>query len=310
MARIAIIDLGTNTFNILICDIENGQIKETLHKNKLPVKLGEGGINQGIIMPKPFERGIVAMEFYAQQCEDYKVDKVFAFATSAVRSASNGKEFCDKILANTGISINIIDGEREAELIYKGVQLSGILTKKKALILDIGGGSCEFIICDNTRIYWKYSFDLGVTRLFDRYKHQNPITKSEIAVFESLFQKELKRLFSALNKYPTRTLIGSSGSFDTFAEMICYRKFGNDIYSQQPKFELNVIDFFVNHHVLTFSTVEEREKMKGLVAMRIDMIVIASVMVNFLIRRLHIEELKVSAYSLKEGVLADLSEKH
>jgi exopolyphosphatase / guanosine-5'-triphosphate,3'-diphosphate pyrophosphatase len=303
VARLSIIDLGTNTFNLLVVETQGNQVVQTLHQEKIPVKLGEGGINLGVILDKPYQRGLEAMQKYAGISEDLQADKIFAFATSAIRSSRNGQQFANDVKASCGIEVQIIDGQSEAELIYRGVQLSGALGEKTSLILDIGGGSCEFILCNQQQVFWKHSFDLGVSRLFDRYRHHNPILLAEIQTIETLFETELQTLFKAIQHFPTQELIGSSGSFDTFAEMTSFQMYGEDRVSHLKVYDFNIPEFEKIHRKLLHSTVEERYLMKGLVAMRVDMIVIASILVNFLIHRLEINSMKVSAYSLKEGVM-------
>src|SRR5262245_52307476 len=121
--RIAVIDLGTNTFNLLIADIgAKGHGKVV--SDRIPVKLGEGTINSGYISPGPFQRGINALSHYKELIDLHKVDIVRAFATSAIRSASNGAEFVQLAKERFGFSVEVIDGDREAELIYRGVALA------------------------------------------------------------------------------------------------------------------------------------------------------------------------------------------
>lgn len=303
MAKWSIIDLGTNTFNLLVVEIDEKRNRKTLYQEKIPVRLGEGGINAGIIQDEPFRRGLKAMEQFAKKNKELQTDTIFAFATSAIRSSTNGKLFTKTVKEICGIEIQIIDGDTEAELIFEGVRLSGILGPHTSLILDIGGGSCEFILCNQEGIFWKKSYDLGVARLFERFRHQNPISLSEIKALESLFTITLTHLFEALKSYPTTELIGSSGSFDSFAEMISFKIFGEDRVSNLPAYTFSIPEYQQIHQQLLHSTLEERFQIPGLVAMRADMIVIASILVNYLIQQISINSMKVSAYALKEGMM-------
>ena len=151
--RVAIIDLGTNTFHLLIAETRGDQ-PEILYKTNVPVKLGEGRINDNIITPAAFERGINCLKDFSLIIADYQVYKISATATSAVRSAENGNEFVNAVNERTGISIETISGDEEAELIYQGVKLSGAITNL-SLIMDIGGGSVELILCDTENLIWK-----------------------------------------------------------------------------------------------------------------------------------------------------------
>src|SRR6202012_891884 len=152
--RVAVMDLGTNTFHLLIAegDAANPHI---LLKITEPVKLGEGGINKGIIQPAAYARGVNAMEQFHRQIAQHKVDELKAIATSALRSASNGNAFIHEVKQKTGIRIETINGDKEADNIYKGVKAGTCLSQQNSLIVDIGGGSIEFILGNIDGIIYK-----------------------------------------------------------------------------------------------------------------------------------------------------------
>src|SRR4051812_33886299 len=113
--RFAVMDLGTNTFHLLIAEANLNDIHEIVRR-QVAVKLGEGGINNNIILPGAFERGISTMKDFSKQMKDFHVDQVKAIATSALRNASNGFEFIDRVKTETGIEIEVVDGNKEADL--------------------------------------------------------------------------------------------------------------------------------------------------------------------------------------------------
>jgi exopolyphosphatase/guanosine-5'-triphosphate,3'-diphosphate pyrophosphatase len=304
--RIAVIDLGTNTFNILIVEINPDKTSTILFQAKLPVKLGEGGINLNIIQPIPFKRGIEALKQHQETIEKYNVSHVYPFATSAVREAVNGRAFVDQLKLETGYDVEIISGEREAELIYFGVKKAVALSGDLSLIIDIGGGSTEFIIADKKRIFWKKSFLLGAARLLERFNPSNPITDDQILEIKSHLRKELQPLFEAIQKNPVSELIGSSGSFDSLAEMIAHKFYTPEILDHKTEYIFNMGDCERIYETILKSTKEERLKIKGLVEMRVDMIVISSILVHFILTELKINNMRLSTYSLKEGVLQEL----
>ena len=153
--RNAILDFGTNTFNLLIVEDGNGRELNIIHISKEPVKLGRGGIHRKIITEDAFLRGIKAIENHFQRIKEFGAEKTYAFATSAIRDANNGKAFIREVKDKFNLYVNVIPGEREAELIYKGVRMSCGFSDETVLILDIGGGSNEFIIANKKQIYWK-----------------------------------------------------------------------------------------------------------------------------------------------------------
>lgn len=300
---IAILDFGTNTFNLLIAERkERGFI--ILHSSKQPVKLGRGGIQVNRITPDAFERGFVAINNHMEIIRGFEVDEIRAFATSAIRNAANGEEFVEEVYRRFGFRTRIIPGDREAELIYKGVRQAVTLGKENDLILDIGGGSIEFIICNDQGIVWKRSFELGMARLLELFNLSDPITSEEVRALENHFRQELGPLREAVRKTRPRTLIGASGSFDTFQAMIWKRK-GLETDSSYSR-EIPLRDYAKLHKILLRSTRKERLAMPGMEPVRVEMIVAATIFVSFVLRDCRISRLHHSEFALKEGVISEL----
>lgn len=301
--RIAVIDLGTNTFNLLIAETRPAGGFVTIYNEKLPVRLGEGGINTGIIIPAAYMRGIEAMDTYAESIRQWKVDKKLAFATSAMRNASNGNQFVQDVFKRTGIQINTISGSEEAAYIYEGVKQALQFNQENSLIIDIGGGSTEFIIANSNGLLWKQSFEIGASRLLQKFKPSDPIRTEEVSAITAYLSETLAPLRTAANQFPVTELIGASGSFDSLAEMVQARfRGGQEITGTEFEFDLGECETI--HHLLIASTHEERLQIKGLVAMRVDMIVISAILVEYIIRELGISHMRMSSYALKEGVLS------
>ena len=304
--RIAILDLGTNTFNIFIAEVAPDKSYTKLYKSKIAVKLGEGGINKNHIEEKPFKRGLKALKKHKKTIEEFGVEKIVAFATSAIRSASNGKEFIQAVKDNIGIDVKIISGDKEAELIYYGVRSAVKMNDKPSLIMDIGGGSTEFIIANKKDILWKQSFFLGAARLMEKFKPTNPISESEKKRIEKHLEENLQPLFEAMKKFQAEELIGSSGSFDSLAEMIAYKYYDIGIIKGITEYDFNLEDCEKMYNAILKSTTEERLHMKGLVKMRVDMIVVSAIFVDYIFEKLGLKKMRLSRYSLKEGVLWEL----
>ncbi len=304
MSRIAIIDLGTNTFNLLIVESGEGSSYQILYSDKLAVKLGQGGIDKKQIAPEPFQRGIDAIRQYLKVASKHGVERVFAFGTSAIRSAENGKDFTAAVKSETGVDVKVIDGNTEAHYIYYGVRQALNLGKETSLIMDIGGGSTEFILCNENEVFWKASFDLGVTRLMEKFTPEDPLSLDDVLQFEAYFEEVLKPLFEAVGQYPTDVLVGSSGSFDSFAEMIAWQMHNPRVLEGKTGYEFDLHEFYRLHQYLLVSTLEERLQMKGLIQMRADTIALAGVFVNYILQKLHINRMRLSTYALKEGVVS------
>jgi exopolyphosphatase / guanosine-5'-triphosphate,3'-diphosphate pyrophosphatase len=301
--RIAILDLGTNTFHLLIVSVgKKGDVRK-LFKSKITVKLGEGAIHRNRIAEEPFRRGIGALRHYAGIIAGYKPGKVFAFATSAIRGAKNGGEFVDTVREETGIGIRVISGDEEAELITWGVRGCVDLDPGPSLIMDIGGGSTEFILADNENIFWKRSFDIGAARMLEMFTPSDPVTPEEIVRMEAWLDERLTPLADAMKRFPAVRLVGSSGSFDTFADMIGYRFHRRSLIRNVKTYRYDLKEFFRMHEIIIRSTTAQRKKMKGLVKMRVDMIVLSSICTNYVLTKFGIDEMMLSKYALKEGAL-------
>lgn len=302
--RIAVMDLGTNTFHLLIAEGNASDYKALVHEHD-SVKLGEGGINKGIIERAPYERGIATMQKFRNQIDRFEVKDVKAIATSALRNASNGQQFIDEVARKTGINIELIDGGQEADYIYRGVKLAGGMSGQTTLIMDIGGGSVEFILGNEHAILWKQSFEIGAARLMDKFHRTDPISKDSIHALHAYLEEHLTTLIGVAAKYPINSLIGSSGAFETFAELIEQNENKHfDLSIKNYDFKLdNLMQITEN---LIASTHEQRKANTGIIPVRVDMIVVASLITRFIIDRLGIYNVCMSTYSLKEGVLAEM----
>ncbi len=301
--KTAVIDIGTNTFNLLIVE-KKGKHPNTLHNSRIPVRLGKGGITKKKITEDAFQRGIEALKELKKIIDDYSCNGIYAFATSMVRDADNGLVFVEEVKKQTGITVHIISGDREAELICNGVR-KAVKMDRKMLIMDIGGGSTEFIIADRNNIYWKKSYQLGVTRLYETFQQNDPITLAEIHQTETLLEKELNELILELNREKIESLIGSAGSFESYAEMIECKISGKGIDPKTPSQHLHLQEMKLLLEEIIISNHEERKRMKGLHEIRRDLIVMASILIRFILKKAAFNEVIYSAYALKEGVLLE-----
>lgn len=302
--RLAVIDCGTNTFNLLIVERLHGVYKK-IYSTRIAVKLGEGAINKGFIADIPFNRGLEAMKSFKQEIKKYEAEKVLSLATSAIRDAQNGADFVKQVKAQFDIDITVIDGNREAEFIYLGVREAVKLSDKISLIMDIGGGSNEFILANSNTIFWKHSFLLGAARMLEKFSPSNPITKNEIDAINAYLKTQMQPLFEAVKKIPPVELVGSSGAFDSIVEMINGELNGEALADSKTEYKINLNDYSKISQLVVNSTLEQRKKIKGLVAMRLDMIVISCLMIDFMLHEFHFKRLRVSTYSLKEGAMVN-----
>jgi len=302
--RIAIIDMGTNTFHLLVAEWQANRF-QFIHQEKQAVKIGVGGINEGVITEAAIARALDTLKNFSATVKKMNVSKTQAFGTSALRSAQNGNEIIERIKSETGIEAQIISGQLEAEYIYLGVRSAMKLGKEKSLIIDIGGGSVEFIIGNEDEIFWSKSFDIGGQRLLEKYHKHDPIIQEEIDSLNANFSEVLNPLLKELNTHKPSTMVGSSGTFDTLSEIYCFQ---NEMtyHADDPETPLTFESFQDTYGKLIVKTRKERMEIDGMIEMRVDMIVVACCLIRFILDHHHFENIRVSSYSLKEGILASL----
>ena len=313
--KTAVLDLGTNVFNMILSEFTPQGECNTIKEYKCAAKLGAGGLSSGLIAPVAFETAVAALEKIMGAIEEAGgADIIIPYATSAVRDASNGLEFAEYLNRKFGFEIRIIPGEREAELIFKGIMESmGHLrgadgkfsTGENALMLDIGGGSNEFIITDGAEILWKKSFPIGMARMREKFNYEDPIPAGTIEEFISFNDQILEPLWVEMEKYRPTIFIGSSGSFDTFKDLIF-----NCGYRELPSIELGKDDLAKLNDILVDSTAQQRLQMSGMSQIRVDYIVLASVFTQFVLHKTNPRIVYQSSFSLKEGGMKEEFEKY
>lgn len=305
MQQLAIIDCGTNTFHLLIVEVGNASF-HTVYKLQIPVKLGEGGINQQLIQPPAFKRGVEALIKFSTEIKAREITKVLAFGTSAIRSAQNGADFITEVKKETGIELEMISGVREAELIFKGVQQTYNFTADNALVMDIGGGSVEFIIANQNGIQWHGSFEIGAARLVEKFHRTEPISPADVKALDIYLEKELQPLLLAAGQFPVKTLVGSAGSFDSICEIINWEYKRHLLEHGELSAEIEIDDYTGIHSLLLNSTLEDRKKMPGLIDYRVEMMVVSTCLINYVVHTMGITRMYCSTYSMKEGMLVDM----
>lgn len=305
----AIIDMGTNTFNLLIYNRikKNSNELNILYKKKFAVKLGGKTLFINKISQDAFIRAFETLEIIKNTCKDHDVDTIKAIATSAVRSAENKDEFLEFIINKTALNIQVISGDEEAELIYYGVcQSINIPNDEPFLIMDLGGGSTEFIIAQDNKMIWKESFQLGVTRLLQYFNPSDRITESEILQINEYLSSHLKSLTQIMEQSNISILVGSSGSFDTIVSLIINQLHNPIEWKPSKSYTIATEDYILIHRLLLQSTLEERRHMRGMELMRAEMMVLASIFISFVVKKYSLKQIIQSNYSLKEGVAFSL----
>jgi exopolyphosphatase / guanosine-5'-triphosphate,3'-diphosphate pyrophosphatase len=299
--RVTAIDLGTNSFHAVIVDVFADGTFETVDALKEMVTLGKNGVGYNLT-PESMNLGIDALKKFKTLSDSYRSDLIIAYATSAIREAPNGGEFIQRAIDEVRIKIQAIPGIMEAELIAHAVQHSLNLGSQKALIIDIGGGSTEFIISDQSDFYYLDSQKIGVSRMTSEYIKSDPISKKEIKSLEDHYKMRLQNVIQALVDHMVPILVGTSGTMQNIAAMIAAEKKMNTSLTLN-EFEYTSDDFFSFCDRFLKLDRKRRLETPGLDPKRVDFIVAGVVLVQYLLKSTAIKRIKTSTEAMREGII-------
>ena len=210
MTRVAAVDLGTNSTRLLIADIDGEQLAEVVRRLTI-TRLGEGVDGRRRLLPLPIARVRNCLSDYRREIESHGVTRTLAIATSAVRDAENGEAFLGEIEWSYGFTTKMLDGAAEAAMMARGVS-AGRAELADTLLVDIGGGSTELVVCVNGEVGSSMSIDVGCVRLTERFIGSDPPTSSELAAASAYVRALLPALVAP-------TAIGVAGTVTTLATL-------------------------------------------------------------------------------------------
>lgn len=295
--KLAAIDLGTNTFNLLVVEHTEGRFRELLRDRRF-IFLSEEGIDH--IGAASYERGMAAINAFAVHLVRLGVQRIVVKGTATLRRASNGPAFVAEVQRRTGLRIEVITGDEEARLIYLGVR-EAIPMPQPHLIVDVGGGSVEFIIADAHQIHWAQSFPVGVSVLFSAFHQQDPMPPEQLMALRAHLHTTLTPVREAMSDFSAvRTVVGASGTFDVLeVAMGCvpFGKFGSVVERG---------DFEALYQRVVGASLAQREAMADIPAHRKRLAVVGLVLIDYILTTFQIEEIKVSHFAMKEGMLQSL----
>lgn len=299
--RIAAIDLGTNSFHAIIVDIYPDGSFLTVDKLKEMVFLAEKGFDNSLSM-QAMQRGLDALMKIKTLCDRQNVEHILAYATSAIREAENGGEFIQTIIDKTGIKALAISGIMEADLIGHAVRHTLSLGNDPVLIIDIGGGSVEFIVSDKYSSRFLASYKIGVARIKSRFIDKDPIDDTVIHQIITHYADQISSLNQKFDEHTFDTLVGSSGTMENIAAMIAIQN------GTSPDITLNEFDYTPDQFAELYGKLikmnpEERQKVSGIDPNRAELIVPGLILVDLIIRRFRIQHIKTSTQALREGII-------
>ena len=291
----AVIDLGSNTFHIVIYNFNQSPF-EVIFRKREYVFLSEKGVAK--IGLDAYNRGLTTLKYFHQLTIEYQVKTIQIVGTATLRNASNGPDFVLRIKKEYNWDIDLITGHQEAAYIAQGIQLSAPPSKGNSLIIDIGGGSVEFIMLNNNEIIFQKSYPIGISILYNNFHKSEPISKDYIESLQSFIRKQLSDLFIFIKDHPVDRLIGASGTFEVFKMMSLISR-----YNEHCNW-VSKVDYHSVSKRITKMTLSERIDDPSIPDNRAKHIAVALLLIDFVLDNVQPDRLMISDFALKEGLIS------
>jgi exopolyphosphatase/guanosine-5'-triphosphate,3'-diphosphate pyrophosphatase len=298
MTRVAAVDIGTNSTRLLVAD-RDGATLTPVERRTMITRLGQGVNDTRALHPDAIERTLAALRVYRKVIDDFGVERVRATATSASRDASNRDEFFDPAEQTLGVRPELIPGEKEARLEYEGA-IAGLSEPGPYLLVDVGGGSTEFI-AGSAEPDDLCSIDIGCVRLTEQYLRSDPPTPEELSQAVSVVRDHLADVDRLVpGAAHAKTLVGTAGTVWTLAAI----ELGVDPSESAriDHFRLTRVAAEEVFRTLATEPIEQRRHNPGLEAGRVDVIVGGAIVVVSVMRHWNFDELLVSEADILDGL--------
>ncbi len=307
--RIAAVDLGSNSFHLVIADVHPDGSFTPVSAEKEMLRLGDVVSREGHITPDAADAAVAAMRRFRLIAEAAGATEILACATSAVRSATNGDEVLDRISDEAGIDADVIDGLEEARLIFTALRAAVVIDPAPAVCFDLGGGSLEIMVGDSSELRWAASERLGVARLSAEYVRSDPLSKADRRRLRQHVVDVLGPRAVEAATFEPKFAVGSSGTIEALGHMIAARREGSVPHTLHhlsfTRAELSALT-----DDLAESTSAQRRKWDGLDTKRVDLIVAGAVLMITAMELFEVDELTVSEWAMREGMVLDAIGRH
>lgn len=302
MMKVAAIDLGTNSFLCLIAEIESGKITKIYSDQVKVVRLGQGVNQTKRFHPDALQRARECLASFAAEIKKQNPDRVLAMATSAARDVTNSEELF-KIGKDCGIPIQIIPGGKEAEITFSGATSALPRDGKNRLVIDVGGGSTEFILGRDHGLIESKSVDIGCVRLTEALITAQPTAEDELEVVIQTIKDRTKDIFSRLRANKIDEVIAVAGTPSAIAAI------------ELGGFDANKVDGYLLSRQslqqwvgkLAKLSVEEKMNLYNLERGRADVILVGTTILWVSLEQLNLQKLMVSTKGVRFGVALELA---
>lgn len=309
MAKLAVLDIGTNSIHMVLAEVEPDFSYKILDRFKDMTRLGDGAFKTRRLSEAAMTRALEVIHTLTTLARNKGYDRIKAVATSAVREAKNGGEFIEEIARRTKLRVRVVTGQEEARLIYLGVRHSMDLSNEPILVVDVGGGSVELIVGNRQAMTQAQSLKLGAIRLKDLYLKQDPPTKAMLKDMQQAIDAQLK---AALQQFKTKDferLVATSGMAGNLTEVIYLRRTGRPLtqlnLTRVSRKEVRAVEDLLMH-----ASFKSRLAIPGLDPKRADTLLPATMVLRSLMDRTGHEHMTVSDKAIRDGLIYDFIARH
>lgn len=302
--RIAALDLGSNSFHLIVVEAYADGSFETLLREKEVLRLAEAVATTYVIPPEKAEQAVASVNRMRSLADSLDVDEWVVYATSALREARNGAEVVEQIEAETGVGVTVISGLDEARLIFAAVRASVLIDRPPAVCIDQGGGSLEVSVGDNSGMEWATSVKLGAARLTSELVTSDPLSPADVQRLRERAVQVLEPVARKVRRYRPGMLIATSGTLTSLARLA-----SPSLASATPTslHQLSVTgeELARVHKAIQEGSLDQRRALPGLDARRAEIIPAGSVVLQVAMEQFGFDELTVSEWSMREGMVLD-----
>lgn len=303
--RIAAIDIGTNSFHLVIVEVQPDGSFKLLDKQREVIRLGSHkGEDLSLISEGEIEKAIDILKNYKMLAEHYGAS-IRAVATSAVREADNKDKFVKSVKEKTNIDIEVVDGKTEAKLIFYGIMNAIDISDKNVLCLDIGGGSSEFIYAEKRNPIITESVKIGAVRLSKKFFPDFILKKEAVEACRSYVEAQTSFIKYLIQEKKIEQVIGASGTIVATAILV------RELFKKPKRKSINKLSFtveelnFVYKEVIRRKTPAERVSLPGMELKRADIIPAGLIILKTVFDVFEIKQITLSEYALREGIIYD-----
>jgi exopolyphosphatase/guanosine-5'-triphosphate,3'-diphosphate pyrophosphatase len=304
--NLAAIDIGTNSFHLVIAKVNEKGLVKVITREKEVVRLGKSSTDMKYISEEAMSRALATLKRFKLICDSCDA-QIRAVATSATREALNKYEFIERTYEKTGIEIEVVSGFEEARLIYLGILQALSVFDKRILLIDVGGGSSEFLIGEKGNVIFANSIKIGAVRLNEKYFKNGKFKKSDIDDARLFAKSMINPVLREVKDFKYDVVVGTSGTITNLGTMI----FAEENKSDPSEFNFNNYSFTsesltkIIKKIFKAENVSQLKNIEGLDEDRTDIITSGAIILEQIFFELNIKEITLSNFALREGIIFD-----